>query len=166
MSATDRLTGRVKWFNNKAGYGFITGLDGDLLGKDIFVHYSKINISDSQYKYLVQGEYVEFDLDTNTNGEHEFQATNISGIKSGPIMCETRRANSSVNGPEDDVEAGASSPVGLRRSTTRTYDSDKPRIRPQVPRRESANAPDTGDEEGFKTVARRAPVSISRKFRD
>ena len=61
-SSSDRLTGRVKWFNNKAGYGFITVTDGSRSGSDIFVHHSVIGVASQQYKYLVQGEYVEFDL--------------------------------------------------------------------------------------------------------
>jgi len=87
------LIGQVKWFNNKAGYGFITVSDGEYSGKDIFAHYSTIQVGDSQYKYLVQGEYVEFELTTSTNQAHEFQATKISGIKSGMLMCETRQSN-------------------------------------------------------------------------
>jgi cold shock CspA family protein len=38
--STERFTGRVKWFNNKAGYGFITATDGPNSGTDIFVHHS------------------------------------------------------------------------------------------------------------------------------
>jgi cold shock CspA family protein len=86
-----RLIGQVKWFNNKAGYGFITVSDGEYAGKDIFAHYSTILVTNSQYKYLVQGEYVEFNLIKSTNDSHEFQATEISGIKKGSLMCESRR---------------------------------------------------------------------------
>ena len=93
-----RLIGQVKWFNNKAGYGFITMNDTEdnSKSKDIFAHFSTIQVGDSQYKYLVQGEYVEFELSTSTNGTHEFQATKISGIKGGPLMCETRQSNRPV----------------------------------------------------------------------
>jgi hypothetical protein len=93
MTTSDRIIGQVKWFNNKVGYGFITVNDGELSGKDIFIHYSAINVTDSQYKYLVQGEYVEFTLVKSTVGSHEFQAVDISGIKGGVLMCETRRNN-------------------------------------------------------------------------
>ena len=56
MSSTDeRLTGQVKWFNNRTGYGFITLIDGEHKGKDIFTNFSAVNVSDSQYKFLVQG---------------------------------------------------------------------------------------------------------------
>jgi len=88
-----RLIGQVKWFNNKAGYGFITVSDGENAGKDIFAHFSTIKVCDYQYKYLVQGEYVEFELTTSTNASHEFQATKISGIKGGMLMCETRQSH-------------------------------------------------------------------------
>ena len=94
--STQRLIGQVKWFNNKAGYGFITVSDGENAGKDIFAHFSTINVADTQYRYLVQGEYVEFELSKSTNETHEFQATGISGIKGGMLMCETRQTNRPV----------------------------------------------------------------------
>jgi len=96
-----RLLGQVKWFNNKAGYGFITVSDGEQAGKDIFIHFSSISASESQYKYLVQGEYVEFVLDKSTTDSHEFQATQVSGVKGGKLMCETRRlASLNADGSE------------------------------------------------------------------
>jgi len=85
------VTGRVKWFNNKAGFGFITITDGEKSGTDIFVHHSAIGVSSQQYKYLVQGEYVEFKLKKVEGGNHEFQAVEVCGIKNGKLMCETRR---------------------------------------------------------------------------
>jgi cold shock CspA family protein len=88
---TPRLLGRVKWFNNRAGYGFITVTDGSRSGSDIFVHHSSVKVDSEQYKYLVQGEYVEFILLSTPNGEHEFQAGDVSGVKGGKLMCETRR---------------------------------------------------------------------------
>ena len=90
-TSAERLLGRVKWFNSKAGYGFITVTDGQRSGSDIFVHHSAINVENQQYRYLVQGEYVEFTLVATPNGNHEFQASAVCGIKSGKLMCETRR---------------------------------------------------------------------------
>ena len=85
------LLGCVKWFNNKVGYGFITLSDGSL-EQDIFVHHSALNTSDEQYKYLVQGEYVSFELvkSTDPDSKHDFFAGNVSGVNGGKLMCETR----------------------------------------------------------------------------
>ena len=88
---SERVIGRVKWFNNKAGYGFITVTDGSRSGSDVFIHHSAINVESQQYKYLVQGEYVNFDVVHTNSGTHEWQASNVSGVNSGKLMCETRR---------------------------------------------------------------------------
>jgi len=104
MSETDaskpKLTGRVKWFNNKTGFGFITALtdsEGVKEGSDVFVHHSTIKVAQEQYRYLVQGEYVEFVLskisesgDNASASKHEFQAADVSGVKGGKLICETR----------------------------------------------------------------------------
>jgi CspA family cold shock protein len=83
--------GRVKWFNNKNGYGFIS-----LADNDIFVHHSGIIVSSDQYKYLVQGEYVSFNIERLSSGNHEIQATNVKGINNGKLMCETRSEISGI----------------------------------------------------------------------
>jgi cold shock CspA family protein len=94
MSSNTRLTGRVKWFNNKDGFGFINVCEeGEYSAKDIFVHWNSIEVQTSQYKYLVQGEYVEFSLAKPEKGNHEFHAVGVRGLKGGPLMCETRRTN-------------------------------------------------------------------------
>jgi CspA family cold shock protein len=100
-TTTTRLTGRVKWFNNKTGFGFITALtdsEGVKEGSDVFVHHSAVKVSQEQYRYLVQGEYVEFVLSKltasgaadATASKHEFQAVDVSGVKGGKLICETR----------------------------------------------------------------------------
>lgn len=90
FTGDDTTIGRVKWFNNKSGYGFITStIDGD--EKDIFVHHSSIMVEKNQYKYLVTGEYVSFNVENVDNNEkYNCQAKNVRGINSGPLMCETR----------------------------------------------------------------------------
>lgn len=60
--------GKVKWFSNQKGYGFIT-VDG---GKDIFVHHTAIQ--GEGYKTLVEGQAVEFEIVQGPKGE---QATNV-----------------------------------------------------------------------------------------
>jgi len=96
-----KIIGKVKWFNNKAGYGFITVCtDGDYKNNDIFTHYSAMCVTNSQYKFLVQGEYVEFDLVKSTGGDYEYKAMSVTGILGGDLMCETRATNKPT--PSDD----------------------------------------------------------------
>ena len=54
--------GKLKWFNDKKGFGFITNDEG----KDVFVHYSQI-LQDG-YKTLNEGELVEFELYKSDRG--------------------------------------------------------------------------------------------------
>lgn len=91
VSGASRQLGIVKWFNNKAGFGFVTTLGDE--SKDVFVHHSGVSVNREQYKYLVQGEYVEFNLSKSDNNDHEWQAIDVTGIQNGPLMCETRFLN-------------------------------------------------------------------------
>lgn len=85
--------GRVKWFNNVSGYGFITVTDGKHSGTDVFVHHTSIIVNNSQYKYLVQGEYVSFSLaNVVKDGKDALNAVNIRGVGGGILMCETRQS--------------------------------------------------------------------------
>ena len=60
--------GKVKWFSNQKGYGFITTEDG----KDVFVHHSVIE--GEGYKSLKEGDKVQFEIVTGPKGE---QATKV-----------------------------------------------------------------------------------------
>ena len=104
------VIGRVKWFNNKSGYGFITApVEG--VEKDIFVHHSAIQVSSSQYKYLVQGEYVQFSVEKLAEGSsHDIQATSVSGINGGPLQCESRRQRFDRR-PHRSVEGATIDPI-------------------------------------------------------
>lgn len=81
-------TGRVKWFNNKAGYGFITWSPDSGTEEDVFVHHSALSTEQDQFRYLVEGEYVTF---TITVADKKTTATNVTGPDGGKLMCETRR---------------------------------------------------------------------------
>ena len=66
------MTGRVKWFNNDKGYGFI----GFKENEDIFVHYTSIELDG--YKTLSENQLVEFKLIETSKG---YQATNVRLLK-------------------------------------------------------------------------------------
>ena len=65
----ETVQGKVKWFNDKSGYGFLTPEDGT---SDVFVHFSAIQ-SDA-YKTLEEGQEVSYDV---TQGEKGPQAANV-----------------------------------------------------------------------------------------
>ncbi len=59
---SDRLTGTVKWFNARKGYGFIGREDGE----DVFVHFSAIQMDG--YRRLDEGQEVEFTIEEGPKG--------------------------------------------------------------------------------------------------
>jgi CspA family cold shock protein len=65
------MTGTVKWFDSKKGYGFIIAENG----KEVFVHFS--GILSEGFKSLNEGQKVEFELGNGTKGE---QAVNVKVI--------------------------------------------------------------------------------------
>ena len=132
-STTERFVGQVKWFNNKAGYGFITARSGENTDKDVFVHYSTISGSDKQYTYLVQGEYVEFSIASSNEGKYEIQAVSVTGIKGGSLMCEARRVQR-VDRPDGSRNEGdlTNRPEGYLNDSGRSSGPRKYRTRNEV----------------------------------
>ena len=69
---SNKIKGKVKWFNETKGFGFITPEDGS---KDIFVHFSAI--ADSGFKTLNEGQRVEFSIEQGQKGPAAAQVTCI-----------------------------------------------------------------------------------------
>lgn len=63
--------GKVKWFNETKGYGFIEREDGN----DVFVHFRAIN--GDGFKTLAEGQAVEFDVEDGQKGP---QAVNVTAL--------------------------------------------------------------------------------------
>ncbi len=57
--------GKVKWFNDAKGYGFIEQESG---GEDVFVHFSSIQMEG--FKTLIEGQEVEYEVATGDKGLH------------------------------------------------------------------------------------------------
>jgi len=68
--------GKIKWFNNEKGYGFIEGDNGE----DIFVHYSAIK--QEGYKSLSEGQMVEYELLETEKG---LQAINVKEVSNATV---------------------------------------------------------------------------------
>ena len=124
MQAKQMQQGRVKWFNAKEGYGFVTLLGGQPEGvgavprREVFVHHSGLKVGSEQFRYLVEGEYVELEVrETEGKGDNvvprrglgadgghpRYQGVEVRGIGGGPLMCETR-SESSVSTRQTRVE--------------------------------------------------------------
>lgn len=68
--------GKIKWFNNEKGYGFIEGSNDE----DIFVHYSAIK--QDGYKSLLEGQIVEYELLETEKG---LQAINVKEVSNATV---------------------------------------------------------------------------------
>lgn len=80
--------GCVKWFSNNIGYGFVTVYsDGEMKGRDVFVHHSGVKPLNNNYRTLQKGEYISFDLGDSDSGK---QAINVTGVFGGPLLCDHR----------------------------------------------------------------------------
>ena len=91
-------TGRVKWFNNAKGYGFILPDEG---GEDLFALYSSIEMEG--YKTLKAGQPVTYDVLEGPKGSH---AINIQAVEAEPDEAETDEAEPDEGHSESSAESG------------------------------------------------------------
>ena len=157
-------SGRVKWFNNKAGYGFISVSDCETNEeRDMFVHHSEIKVEQTQYKYLVQGEYVEFVIGViNRENKTDVHATNVRGINGGKLMCETRNEVRSYRATTQGSaqQASASRPQVQQASTSRPQGSAH-HVRPSSESRRPQL--DKADQTEWMIVPRRRAETVPSK---
>ena len=69
-----RERGKVKWFNDAKGYGFISRGEGK---EDVFVHYSEIQAAKGIFKSLAEGDDVEFEV---VNGQKGLAASKVTKV--------------------------------------------------------------------------------------
>jgi CspA family cold shock protein len=97
--------GKVKWFNNAKGYGFILPDSGE---SDLFVHYSSIEMSG--YRTLKAGQDVEFDMQEGPKGYH---AVNIRAQHDpdadDAVEAQVEATSEFSSDREPDQESGAES---------------------------------------------------------
>ncbi|MDK2776506.1 MAG: cold shock domain-containing protein CspD [Pseudomonadota bacterium] len=79
-------TGKVKWFNNAKGYGFILADDGN---EDLFAHYSMIQMDG--YRTLKAGQAVEFETRPSDKGTHAINIRTIDANSSDSTPTEPKQ---------------------------------------------------------------------------
>lgn len=140
------LLGRVKWFNDRRGYGYITCISpGSFAEQDIFVHHTNIRPQEKSYRTLNVNEYVQFRLgdadlcyDDDQNlveTDHQHQATDVTGVFGGPLLCDgpfranNRRGQGFRGGSNRSRPGGPGGPDRTRDEGD--YEEDMSRQRPR-----------------------------------
>ena len=135
----ERVLGKVKWFDNRKGFGFITPL-GEDSAVEVFVHHSGLkslglNSSESQqqekgsiFRTLYPGEYVEFNLHFDEKANRNY-AINVTGVQGGTLMCENQGTRLTVrrSRPFDSTRPSEESSDGFKTVPARAKKYNGPR---------------------------------------
>ena len=89
-STEDTYIGRIKWFNNKKGFGFLSNCETN---EDVFIHHTGISLGEESlnsnvniFKTVIEGEYVSYQK--KIDKEDRSVAKNVTGVHGGPLLCE------------------------------------------------------------------------------
>jgi len=155
------LIGCVKWFNTKLGYGFITNLD--TIDDDVFVHHSSIMSDSETFRYLIQGEYVQFTLSKTTSGPHATHAIQVTGVRKGKLLCDAHKYNSTHT---SNINQYAHSSRGYASSSedpgSAVYEGYKQLRQPRSVRYRPDQSPPSGGAPAYEKPYR-VPRSASQK---
>lgn len=146
--------GQVKWFNKKAGYGFICVIDEP--DKDVFVHHSALQTESDIFRYLVEGEYVKFTIKSG-----ETNAVDVTGAGGGKLMCETRQMRRTAyesDGARCSKSGHETAPRIQRKQVYVAGDIDDGCVWELVRRAPKANAPVPS-----RTPGRKGPRIVTEK---
>lgn len=98
-SATERSRGKVKWFNDAKGFGFIE----HTTGKDVFVHFSSIEADG--FKTLKDGDEVEYEMKEGPKGFHAVRVSKVRGASSETqSRTEDQRSSAPSEGEDESQE--------------------------------------------------------------
>ncbi len=96
--------GKVKWFNNAKGYGFVLPDSGD---EDLFIHYSAIQMDG--YKTLKAGQEIQFDVVEGPKGLHAVNIQDVEGQASANGQVGAVSVDFDLdNGSSEELTNGAS----------------------------------------------------------
>lgn len=138
QSMEDTTIGRIKWFNNKKGFGFLSNC---ATNEDIFIHHSGIKLNESTlssdvniFKTVIEGEYVSYQ--TKKDNENRTVAKNVTGVFGGPLLCEnvskkifiSNRTPNHTSGDEGRSSTGTKRTHRTAPTTTTTTTTTVPNV--------------------------------------
>ena len=113
-STEETFIGRIKWFNNKKGFGFLSNCETN---EDVFVHHTGIKLGEEAlnssvniFKTVIEGEYVPYQK--KMDKEQRSVAKNVTGIMGGPLMYENVNKKIFISNRHTEKHSEEGSSVG------------------------------------------------------